>query len=140
MLAEVMKQREAEKIRHTQEEIAKYTHPYKRDTIIYFNDLYKLGGIQTWIVNLHQKYEFSVVYDKGNEDRIKYMESLGIDLIKYVGQDIECNTLIRCMWGNTPIRAKKTILAFIWDGKNGGLNPPVEVQENFWAVFVSPLE
>lgn len=111
MLADVMKQRELNRIRITEEERAKYNHPYKVDTIIYFNDLYKLGGIQTWIVNLHKKYEFSVVYDKGDKDRIEYMESLGIDLIKYVGQDIECNTLIRCMWGETPIKAKKTILA-----------------------------
>lgn len=111
MLADVIKQRESERIRHTQEEIARFNHPIKRDTLIYFNDLYKLGGIQTWIVNLSFEYEFSVIYDKGNKERIEYLESLGIECIKYVGQEIECDTLIRCMWGNTPIKAKKIILA-----------------------------
>ena len=115
MLADVKKQIENERIRHTEEEIARFNHPIKRDTLIYFNDIYKLGGIQTWICNLALEYEFSVIYDKGNKDRIKYMEDLGIECIKYVGQDIECNTLIRCMWGTTPIRAKKTILTIHGD-------------------------
>ena len=115
MLAEVMKQRAEEKAKYTAEEIARFNQPYKRDTIIYFDELYKLGGIQTWIVNLSHDYEFSVVYDKGDKDRIDYLNSLGIECIRYIGQEIECNTLIRCMWGNTPIKAKKTILAIHGD-------------------------
>lgn len=115
MLADVIKQKEQERIKITEEEKAKFNHPYKRETIIYFNDMYKVGGIQTWIMNLAYDYEFSVVYDKGDINRIRYIESKGIECIRYVGQDIECDTLIRCMWGNTPIRAKKTILAIHGD-------------------------
>lgn len=114
-LWEVLKQKEEERAKITKEEFEKFNKPYKRDTLIYFNDMYKVGGIQTWIMNLAKDYEFSVVYDKGDTNRIKYLESLGIELIKYVGQDIECNTLIRCMWGTTPIRAKETILAIHGD-------------------------
>lgn len=115
MLADVIKQRELERITYTKEEIEKYNHPYKRDTLIYFNDLYIMGGIQTWIMNLAEDYEFSVVYDKGAKERIEYLESLEIELIKYVGQELECDTLIRCMWGTTPIKANKTILAIHGD-------------------------
>ena len=115
MLADVMKQREAERIRITQEEYAKFNKPFKRDTFIYFNDIYKMGGIQTWICNLAEDYEFSVVYDKGDPKRIKYLEDLDIECIKYVGQELECNTLIRCMWGTTPFKAEKIILAIHGD-------------------------
>ena len=111
MLADVMKQRKKEINIITQEEMEKFNHPYKRDTIIYFDHVYTLGGIQTWINNLSLKYEFSVLYDRGDSDRIKYLESLGIECIRNVGQEIECNTLIRCMWGNpNNLKAKETIL------------------------------
>lgn len=105
--------RQQEYLRATQEEIEKFNHPYKRDTIIYFNDIYKVGGIQTWIVNLAQEYEFSVLYDTGDRKRIRYLESLGIECIRYVGQPIECDKFIRCMWGNPKnenITAKEVIL------------------------------
>ena len=115
MLADVLKQREAERIKITQEEYAKFNKPFKRDTMIYFNDIYKVGGIQTWICNLAEDYEFSVVYDKGDSKRIKYLEDLGIECIKYVGQELECDTLIRCMWGTTPFKANFTILAIHGD-------------------------
>lgn len=111
MLADVWKQREEEQRRLRQDLESKYNHPYKRDTIIYFDHIYRVGGIQTWIVNLAKKYEFSVVYDRADEERASYLESLGIELIRYIGQPIECNTLIRCIWGNADIKAKETILA-----------------------------
>ena len=52
MLADVVKQREQERIEQLQRERSKYNKPYKRETIIYFDNIYKLGGIQTWIINL----------------------------------------------------------------------------------------
>lgn len=111
MLADVLKQKEQERIIITQKEIEQYNHPYKRDTIIYFNNIYKLGGIQTWIVNLGLEYEFSVVYDQGDKERIEYINSLGIETIRNIGQNIECNTLITCMWGNPEkIKSNKTVL------------------------------
>lgn len=111
MLADVLKEREKERIIITQEERNKFNHPIKRDTLIYFDHVYKLGGIQTWIMNLAIEYEFSIIYDRGDKDRIEYLESKGIECIRNVGQEIECNTLIRCMWGFANIKAKKTILA-----------------------------
>ena len=118
MLADVMKQRQLQRNIIDEAEIAKYNHPYKRDTIIYFEHLYKLGGIQTWILNLAQHFEFSLVYDNGDKERIEYLESMGIECIRYVGQSIECNTLVTCIFGNpAKIKAKKTILAIHGDYK-----------------------
>ena len=114
MLADVIKERERNRQQNfiSNEDMEKYNHPYKRDTIIYFDHVYTLGGIQTWINNLSLEYEFSLLYDRGDPERIKYIESLGIECIRNVGQPIECNTLIRCMWGNPPnLKAKEIILA-----------------------------
>lgn len=118
MLADVLKEREKQKAIIIQNEINKYNHPYKRNTIIYFNHLYKLGGIQTWIANLGNRYDFSVVYDTGDKNRIEYLQRKGIECIRYVGQEIECNTLITCIFGNPEkIKAKKVILAVHGDYK-----------------------
>lgn len=111
MLADVMKEREKEQMLRNQQELAKFNKPYKRDAIIYFDDLYKLGGVQTWILNLSLEYEFSVVYTKGDKERIEYLENHGIECIKYVGQEIECNRLFTCGWGHPEvIKTKETIL------------------------------
>lgn len=119
MLADVLKERERERNLITQAEINKFSHPYKRDTIIFFQHLYKLGGIQTWIANLGSRYEFSVIYDTGDANRIEYLESLGIECIRYVGQEIECNKLITCIFGNPEkIKAKEVILAVHGDYKS----------------------
>ena len=137
MLADVLKEREKNRVIITQEEIAKFNHPYKRDTIIYFDHLYKLGGIQTWIINLALEYEFSVLYDRGDKDRIEYIESLGIECIRNVGQPIECDTLIRCMWGNPPnLKVKKTILAIHGDYSKLIFNK-ADVPKHDKAVVVS---
>ena len=119
MLADVKKQAEAERKRIAQAEIDKYNKPYKRDTIIYFDYIYNIGGIQTWIQNLGLDYEFSVVYDKADPERLKYFEDLGIETIRYVGQPIECNTLITCIFGKSGenIKAKRRILSIHGDYK-----------------------
>lgn len=135
MLADVIKQREIEKQKALQAEIDKYNKTYKRDTIIYFDHLYKLGGIQTWIANLGLEYEFSVVYDRGDKERIEYLEKLGIEIIRYVGQQIECNTLITCMWGNPDkIKAKKTILTIHGDYSNLLLEDKIPKHDKAIAV------
>ncbi|MDV3426947.1 MAG: glycosyltransferase [Bacillota bacterium] len=137
MLADVIKQREAEKAKLKQEEINKYNHPYKRDTLIYFQHLYKLGGIQTWIQNLGLRYDFSVVYDFGDIERIQFFESMGIECIKYVGQEIECNTLITCIFGNPEkIKAKEVILAVHGDYK---ALPIENIPKHDKAIAVSKL-
>lgn len=119
MLADVIKEREKNKLLEAQLELAKYNHPYKRDTIIYFDNIYKLGGIQTWIMNLALEYEFSVLYDRGDKERIHYIESMGTECIKNVGQEIECNRLIRCMWGKpTNIKTKEIDLVIHGDYRN----------------------
>lgn len=111
MLADVVKQKEQEKQRLIQEEISKYNHPYKRDTIIYFNTIHVIGGIETWIYNLGKKYEFSVVYDKADKKQLERLENIGIETIKNVGQEIECNTLLFMLWDNNAnIKAKKRYL------------------------------
>ena len=116
MLADVMKQRSLQRQIVDAKEIEKYNKPYKRDTLIYFEHLYKLGGIQTWITNLAQDYEFSVVYDNGDKERIEYLEKMGVECIRSVGQPIECNTLITCIFGHPEkIKAKKVILAIHGD-------------------------
>ena len=134
MLADVIKQREEEKKRKLQEEMDKYNRLYKRDTIIYFDNLYKLGGIQTWINNLSLEYEFSVLYDRADKERLEYVESLGIECIKNVGQPIECHTLIRCMWGNPIIKAKEIILVIHGDYSNLKIDEPIPKHDKVIAV------
>ena len=111
MLAEVVKEREKERQRLYQAEVDKYNKPYKRDTIIYFNTIHTIGGIETWIYNLGKRYEFSVVYDKADDKQLERLESIGIETIKNVGQPIECNTLLFMLHDNNAnITAKKRYL------------------------------
>lgn len=111
MLADVVKDIEKRRIEELQKERDKYNKPYKRDTIIYFNTIHTIGGIETWIYNLGKRYEFSVVYDKANEKQLKRLESIGIETIKNVGQSIECNTLLFMLYDNNAnIKAKKRYL------------------------------
>lgn len=118
MLADVLKSQQEEKQRLLEEERAKYNQPYKRDTIIYCQDIHIIGGIETWIQNLAKKYEFSVVYDTGDKPRLEQYEELGIEAIKYVGQPIECNTLISMLFGSPEkIKAKKKIIVIHGDYK-----------------------
>lgn len=107
MLADVIKEREKYKQQLIQEENEKYNQPYKRDVILYYNDVHIIGGIETWIKNLSKEYEFTLVYETGYKERIDYLRSLGIECIKYIGQPIECNILIRTLYGNANIKAKK---------------------------------
>ena len=111
MLADVVKEREKQRIEELQKERDKYNKPYKRDTIIYFNTIHTIGGIETWIYNLGKRYEFSVVYDKADKDQLERLESIGIETIWNVGQEIECNTLLFMLWDNNAhITAKKRYL------------------------------
>ena len=111
MLADVWKQREEERNRLCQEERAKYDKPYKRDTIIYFNTIHTIGGIETWIYTLGKKYEFSVVYDKADKKQIERLNNIGIETIWNVGQEIECDTLLLMLWDyNANIKAKHRYL------------------------------
>ena len=111
MLADVLKELERARIESNKEEYERYNHPYKRDTIIYFSEVHVIGGIEKWIENLSRRFEFSVVYDKGNQERLDQFNKLGIETIKNVGQPIECDTLIMFLWSNkADIRAKKKIL------------------------------
>ena len=138
MLADVIKQREKERIRISEEEKEKYNHPYKRDTIIYFDNVYVIGGIQTWIQSLGKYYEFSVVYDKGSPERLKFMNDLGIETIRYVGQDIECNTLIYPPFGDpNKIKAKKRILVLHGDYKELKIDKFPEFDEVYSVTEVT---
>ena len=111
MLLDAVKEREKFRAEALQKERSKYNKPYKRDTIIYFNTIHVIGGIETWIYNLGKRYEFSVVYDRADEEQLKRLESIGIETIRNVGQDIECNTLIFMLWdNNAKIKAKKKYL------------------------------
>ena len=107
MLADVMKQREIERQQEIDKDMELYNHPYKRDTIIYFSNIHVIGGIETWIYNLGKKYEFSVVYNKANKKQLERLADIGIETIKYVGQDIECDTLIFNIFDVPPIKSKK---------------------------------
>ena len=111
MLAEVVKDIEKRRIEELQKERSKYNKHYKRDTIIYFSEIHVIGGIETWIYNLGKRYEFSVLYDKADKKQLERLESIGVETIKNVGQEIECNTLFFMLWGNKPnIKAKKRYL------------------------------
>ena len=111
MLADVVKQREQERIEQLQRERSKYNKPYKRDTIIYFSCLHTIGGIETWIYNLGKRYEFSVLYDKADKEQLKRLNDIGVETILNVEQPIECDTLLFMLWGNkTNIKAKKKYL------------------------------
>ena len=111
MLADVIKQRDKKRIDEYNKEREKYNKAYKRDTIIYFCEIHVIGGIETWIYNLGKKYEFSVLYDKADEKQLERLHDIGIETIKNVGQEIECNTLLFMLWGNNAnIKAKKKYL------------------------------
>lgn len=111
MLADVLKEQQRNRQLKLQEEFERYNKPYKRDTIIYFSEIHIIGGIEKWIENLSRRYEFSVVYDKGNQERLDQYKELGIETIKNVGQPIECDTLIMFLWSNKAnIKANKKIL------------------------------
>lgn len=107
MLLDVIKQKEKEKQIEIQQEIEKYNQPYKRDTIFYFPEIHIIGGIESVIENLSRRYEFSVLYEREDKERLKYFNDLGIETIKYVGQPIECDTLLRVLDGDGEIKAKK---------------------------------
>jgi hypothetical protein len=140
MLADVIKQLKEEQRKLQQEEENKYNHPYKRDTIIYFSVMYKLGGIQTWIQNLSKEYEFSVVYDTGDKERLDYLNSLGIETIKHVGQPIECDTLLTCVFGNSDdIKAKRRILVVHGDYKVLPLEDIPNIPKHDEVVAVSKV-
>ena len=111
MLADVVKERKKLEQQKLDEENAKYNNPYKRDTIIYFDNLNVIGGIETWIYNLGLDYEFSVLYNKADELQLEKYKSIGIETIKYIGQPVECNTLLYCLFGDaSKIKAKKKLL------------------------------
>ena len=111
MLADVVKEREIERQRLYQAEVDKYNKLYKRDTIIYFNTIHTIGGIETWIYNLGKRYEFSVVYDRADEEQLKRLNDIGIETIKNVGQQIECDTLLFMLHDNNAnIKANKKYL------------------------------
>lgn len=111
MLADVIKQRDEERKRLILEDISKYNKPYKRDTIIYFYHLHIIGGIETWMYNLGKRYDFSVVYNSADKKQIERLNEIGIETIKYVGQHIECSTLIFPIFNNpTFIEAEKRIV------------------------------
>ena len=110
MLADVMKEREKLKQHLIQEDLNQYNHPYKRDIVLYFSYIHIIGGIETWIKNLSKDFTFTLVYDTADKERLEYMKSLGIETIKHVGQSIECDLLIRTLFGNAQFKAKKTML------------------------------
>ena len=111
MLADVLRAYDKEKQEQRLAERGKYNHPYKRDTIIYFNTIHTIGGIETWIYNLGKRYEFSLVYDKADKEQLKRLNDIGIETILNVGQPIECNTLLYMLWDNNAnIKAKKKYL------------------------------
>jgi glycosyltransferase involved in cell wall biosynthesis len=111
MLADVMREREKERILELEKQRSIYNKPYKRDTIIYFNTIHTIGGIETWIYTLGKKYDFSVVYDKADKKQLERLNSIGIETILNVGQEIECNTLLLMLWDNNAnIKAKKRYL------------------------------
>jgi len=108
MLADVVKEREKERVIFLEKEKSIYNKPYKRDTIIYFSYIHAIGGIETWIYNLGKRYEFSVVYDVADEKQLERLKKIGIETIKNVGQPLECDALIFPMFNNpTFIKAKK---------------------------------
>ena len=111
MLADVMKEREKERILELEKQRSIYNKPYKRETIIYFNTIHTIGGIETWIYTLGKKYNFSVVYDKADKKQLERLNSIGIETILNVGQEIEFNTLLLMLWDNNAnIKAKKRYL------------------------------
>lgn len=111
MLADAVKDIEKKRIEALQAERSKYNKLYKRDTIIYFNTIHVIGGIETWIYNLGKKYEFSVVYDRADEKQLERLHSIGIETIKNVGQPIECDTLLFMLHdNNADIKAKRRYL------------------------------
>lgn len=114
MLADVLKKTEIERLESLRMEREKYNQPYKRDTIIYFSEIHKIGGIETWIYTLGKKYTFSVLYDKADDKQLERLKEIGVETILNVGQEIECNTLIEFLFNKRNIKrnikAKRKLL------------------------------
>lgn len=100
MLADVVKQKREEETKLIREDNEKYNQTYERDVMIYFQHIYKLGGIETWMKNLALKYNATIVYDIADKERIEYLRSLGIECIKKVGQELKCNILLFTLYGD----------------------------------------
>lgn len=101
MLANVMRQKREEEAKLLREDNEKFNQPYERDVMIYFQHIYKLGGIETWMKNLALKYNATIVYDIADKERIEYLRSLGIECIKKVGQELKCNILLFTLYGDS---------------------------------------
>lgn len=113
MLADVVREKEEMRIKQLELERSAYNHPYKRDTIIYFDHIHTIGGIETWIYNLGKKYEFSLVYDLADEEQLERLKKIGVETIRNVEQQIECNTLIFPVFNDPSFIKAKKRLAFI---------------------------
>lgn len=111
MLADVIKQREKERQDEIDRNYKLYNRPIKRDTILFYDNIYRIGGIEKWIYSLGKRYEFSVVYDRADAVQLKRLNDIGVETVMNVGQPIECNTLITMLWCKRDnIKAKKKLL------------------------------
>lgn len=139
MLADVIKEQINERKRLLEEERQRYNQPYKRDTIVYIDDIHVIGGIETWVKNLAKDYEFTLVYSTGDRERLDYYKELGIECVKYVEQPIECNTLIRTVYGHADIKAKKTYIFIHGDYKYLDQNDLEGIPKNDGIYAVSKV-
>ena len=89
MLADVLKEKDKVRLERLAENERLKKQPIEEDIVLYFPRFNKIGGIETWIYNLSQLYDFTLVYEGGDEKQIERIKN---KKIRYVGQDIKCNS------------------------------------------------
>ena len=61
--------------------------------IIYFKSINSIGGVESFLYSLSQKYDFEFYYKEGDSDQIKRLAK-NIKVRKYKGQKLKCDKFI----------------------------------------------
>ena len=95
MLADVVKQKQEERQKQIGYEMVMKKMPINVDTLIYYECLSPVGGIETWLYNLNKMYPDNLGFMYRRSDcNIEQLKRLNIPYAKDCGQSVECNTII----------------------------------------------
>lgn len=95
MLADVVKQKEEERRKQIGYESVMKKMPIYVDTLIYYESLCPIGGIETWLYNLNKMYPDNLGFMyRRNDCSIDQLKRLDIPYAMDCGQSVECETVI----------------------------------------------
>ena len=90
-------------------------------TIIYFNKINSIGGVESWLYYLAKKYDFKVYYKEGDKEQIKRLSKL-VEVHKYK-EPIKCDRFICNYSFDIEVEAKEKIEMIHCDFKNVNFKP-----------------